>query len=307
MSRLIEPFAQFFDGAGNPLIKGYLLFLESGTVDTLKTTYYDSGENIANPNPLQLDAEGRCPNVFGTGTYKVISYTNDELLNQPSVQLQSFDPVGGQTGYAQWSDWDATTNYDQNDLVRGTDGSYYRSLFTSNINNNPVTEPSAWDLIGFYAPGATIPIGGIIMWSGAISAIPSGWFLCNGTLGTPDLTDRFVIHADADAAGTNNVGEKGGCNYIIADNLPMHKHNAGSLATDTEGDHTHNLIRTQGYTGAGAIVTATNGTHELVSDTKQVSAAGSHVHDVSGETGNGGLANDVFKPQYYALAYIMKG
>jgi len=34
---------------------------------------------------------------------------------------------------------------------------------------------------------APIPVGGIIMWSGTIANIPSGWALCNGSNGTPDL------------------------------------------------------------------------------------------------------------------------
>ncbi len=55
---------------------------------------------------------------------------------------------------------------------------------------------------------ATIPVGGIIMWSGSINDIPSGWQLCNGSNGTPDLTDRFIVGA------SNNIGDTGGNNKI---------------------------------------------------------------------------------------------
>ncbi len=34
-----------------------------------------------------------------------------------------------------------------------------------------------------------------IMWSGTIATIPSGWYLCNGSNGTPDLRNKFVIGA----------------------------------------------------------------------------------------------------------------
>lgn len=37
-----------------------------------------------------------------------------------------------------------------------------------------------------------VPIGTIILWSGSVVSIPSGWALCNGTLGTPNLSDYFV-------------------------------------------------------------------------------------------------------------------
>lgn len=40
-----------------------------------------------------------------------------------------------------------------------------------------------------------IPSGAIIMWSGDTSNIPSGWRLCNGENGTPDLRDRFILGA----------------------------------------------------------------------------------------------------------------
>lgn len=35
--------------------------------------------------------------------------------------------------------------------------------------------------------------GMIILWSGSLPSIPNGWTVCNGSYGTPDLSDRFVI------------------------------------------------------------------------------------------------------------------
>lgn len=40
-----------------------------------------------------------------------------------------------------------------------------------------------------------VPPGGIIIWSGAIVAIPPGFVICDGNNGTPDLRDRFVVGA----------------------------------------------------------------------------------------------------------------
>lgn len=42
---------------------------------------------------------------------------------------------------------------------------------------------------------ALIPIGGIILWSGAIADIPTDFQICDGTNGTPDLRDMFVVGA----------------------------------------------------------------------------------------------------------------
>lgn len=40
---------------------------------------------------------------------------------------------------------------------------------------------------------AYAPRGIISIWSGAIVDIPEDWVLCDGTQGTPDLTNRFVM------------------------------------------------------------------------------------------------------------------
>ena len=79
---------------------------------------------------------------------------------------------------------------------------------------------------------SAIPEGLIIMWSGAV--VPDGWFLCDGTNGTPDLRDRFV----AGVGSLYNVGDTGGQNDITS--VPEHSHTfTGSTSSD--GDHTHTV------------------------------------------------------------------
>jgi len=51
-----------------------------------------------------------------------------------------------------------------------------------------------------------IPIGGIIIWSGAIADIPARYQICDGTNGTPNLTGRFVRHADGTTFTPGNTG-----------------------------------------------------------------------------------------------------
>ncbi len=113
------------------------------------------------------------------------------------------------------------------------------------------------------------------MWSGAISAIPTGWVICDGTNSTPNLTDRFVIHADADAAGTNNVGDTGGVSTHTLDitEIPAHTHVIGDNVDKSAGGAAHE--------GPGP-----DGT------------------DISGSTGGGGAHTN--RDKYHALAYIMK-
>jgi len=156
MGRVINAFAQFFDGSGAPLVNGWLLFLESSSNNTKKNTYNDSLMQILNANPLQLDAEGRCPSVFGTGDYRVISYTNDVVddIDVPGTMLQTFDPVtaqgtltggGGGAGLAAWS---ATETYDLGDIVI-YNTQVYRSLINGNFGLNPAIETGSWEAIDF--------------------------------------------------------------------------------------------------------------------------------------------------------------
>ena len=46
-----------------------------------------------------------------------------------------------------------------------------------------------------YVKDYSIPSGGIIMWAGRTLQIPSGWYLCDGNNGTPNLVNRFVVCA----------------------------------------------------------------------------------------------------------------
>ena len=69
---------------------------------------------------------------------------------------------------------------------------------------------------------AAFPSGGIIIWSGTANNIPSGWKLCDGTNGTPDLRSRFVIGASS----TYPKGSIGGeaAHKLTTSELPSHVH-----------------------------------------------------------------------------------
>lgn len=64
--------------------------------------------------------------------------------------------------------------------------------------------------------------GMIIDWYGTADNIPAGWHLCDGTNGTPDLRDRFVLGAGGDFP----LEAKGGNASIklTVDMIPEHRH-----------------------------------------------------------------------------------
>ena len=141
MSRIIPAFTQFFDDSGDPLVNGFLQFYESGTNNTDKNTYADINELIPNANPVPLDGAGRCPNVFGSGTYNVISFTS------AMVQIQQFDPVNLEATEGAFVDWNSQTIYGEGDIVTGSDGNYYRSIVAGNQNQEPSISPGQWEEI----------------------------------------------------------------------------------------------------------------------------------------------------------------
>tara|TARA_R110002153_G_scaffold191269_2_gene344227 strand:+ start:2844 stop:4187 length:1344 start_codon:yes stop_codon:yes gene_type:complete len=137
MARIINAFEQFLDSAGNPLSGGKVNLYESGSSTTRKTTYSDSAETIANANPVVLDGEGRCPDVWGSGTYRVI------VTDANDVQIELRDPVGGNSGVFFGSDWNSTQEYDLGDVVL-YNGTYWYSNEADNLNNAPSDNSVEW-------------------------------------------------------------------------------------------------------------------------------------------------------------------
>ncbi len=141
------------------------------------------------------------------------------------------------------------------------------------------------------AATAAFPSGGIIIWSGSSAAIPSGWYLCDGTNSTPDLRNRFVVGA----TDTYAVGATGGSADAI---VVAHTHTATSSVTDPGHNHSTGL-RSPGNTAAdgagdGKCVTGSTGT----------STTGISVATTIANTGVSGTNANL--PPYYALCYIMK-
>jgi hypothetical protein len=137
-----------------------------------------------------------------------------------------------------------------------------------------------------------IPSGVIVMWSGSVASIPSGWFLCDGNNSTPDLRNRFIVGAGS----TYSVAGTGGSADAI---VVSHTH----TATVTDPGHTHsfttNVLGTpsgQQQSGSGALVGGTSYPTTLSATT------GISVSNAS--TGSSGTNANL--PPYYALAYIMK-
>ena len=82
--------------------------------------------------------------------------------------------------------------------------------------DGPLTIGASGTTVG----GGFVPVGGIIMWSGA--TVPAGWGLCDGTQSTPDLRNRFIVGSGSSYAN----GAQGGATTatLTASMIPDHKH-----------------------------------------------------------------------------------
>ena len=147
-------------------------------------------------------------------------------------------------------------------------------------NGTPVNRELFLD-IGFHA-------GMILMWSGSIATIPTGWALCDGSNGTPDLRNRFIVGAGS----TYSVGNTGGSNSVTLTEgqIPSHAHSGTTDGTETYMSH-----RT------GTTKSGDSSTNSFVSSI----SAEAHTHTFTTSSVGSGQSHEN-RPPYYALAYIMK-
>ena len=243
-SVLLSPYGigqQFFDDNGVPLAGGLIYTYQAGSSTPL-VTYTTNGGNIANANPIVLDAAGRVPQEIWllTGySYKFV------LQNANAVLIQTLDNI-------------------------------YPIL-----QNAPASAPA-------------VPTGGIILWSGSTGSIPATWYLCDGTNGTPDLRNSFIIGAGS----TYSVNATGGTADAI---VVSHTHTATSAVTDPGHRHGSDYTGDSSVGGAGTGNTLAGNTAHLMT----VATTGITVATTVASAGVSGTNANL--PPYYALAYIMKG
>ena len=182
------------------------------------------------------------------------------------------------------------------------------------------------------------------MWSGTVSTIPSGWYLCDGNNSTPDLRNKFVIGAHSDSGGEAKTTVLGTASISGGSKdayLVSHTHGAGTYSAQSAGAHTHTYDHNQSQTSldndegnatiypnqtsdttgsAGAHTHSYNrysGTARVDNDenvqrlngttSATTGSSGAHTHTVSGNSSSAGSsATNANLPPYYALCYIMK-
>jgi microcystin-dependent protein len=90
-----------------------------------------------------------------------------------------------------------------------------------------------------------VPKGGIIIWSGSVNNIPAGWVLCDGSNGTPDLRDRFVLGAGRNYAVDATGGESE--HTLTIEEMPSHSHKYTSPIKGNDGMSSGNHYGNEAY------------------------------------------------------------
>lgn len=208
--------------------------------------------------------------------------------------------AGSSTPLATYSD-SAGLTANANPIILGTDGRppneiwmldgfFYKFILKDSSDVTIQTYDNLYGILGVAPPAATpIPSGGIILWSGSIGSIPAGYVLCNGSNGTPDLRNRFIVGAGS----TYAVDATGGSADAI---VVSHTHT--NSVTDPGHAHSYDKATTL----APQSGTTTNCFTNNSSATTGTQTTGISVTINSAGT-SGTNAN---LPPYYALCYIMK-
>ena len=182
----------------------------------------------------------------------------------------TFSAAPGQSGgNTLLSDNQFTYNASTNLVTAGTfsgSGASLTSLNANNLQSGSVADARLTDSSLFVA-------GMIMMYNG--SSAPSGWAICDGQNGRPDLRDRFIVGTGS----SYSLGNTGGANSV-------------TLTLNQIPAHTHTYERTDvGIDVSDRPWPASNNDCDMTNQNTS-SAGGGQSHEN--------------RPPYYALMFIMK-
>lgn len=217
------------DNSNNQLTSGWIYSYSAGTTNT-KSIYTDAALTVAHSNPAQLDSYGRLQ-AWGNGKYKFIIKNSDlatiytidglEYTSVNTLASTTTDPFGTTLTQTNLTVHNLTASLAANlnangkkiiNLASGTIssdainlGQLISSLTStlasatiqdaSTLASATIQDASTLASAAINASAAcvyTVPTGIITMWYGTEANVPSGWHLCDGASGTPDLRGWFI-------------------------------------------------------------------------------------------------------------------
>lgn len=136
-----------------------------------------------------------------------------------------------------------------------------------------------------------VPRGAIVMWSGSVTQLPTGWVLCNGLNGSPNLQGKFIVGYNPNDPEYNGIGNTGGSDYVTLgiDQMPAHNHIDSLQTLDPDRVFNHFSYRTL---DGGVEMLRGKWQHDRMYQGYTSTSGGSQPHEN--------------RPPYYVLAFIIK-
>jgi hypothetical protein len=205
----------------------------------------------------------------------------------------------------------------------------FRISTTGNNANIDVTNNSN-DLASTGFVHNILPYGSVVMWYGRRSKIPTGWLICDGTNGTPDLRNKFVVGADGDYSPTGTFqspgssisgafSATGGSSLFDFSKVPAHSHFASFTGIPTSHSHSindpghfhyfYNLVGADANNGGANGVqygTLSVPTTSALTGVTVLSTATTALGTVTVEATGTTYSNTQIIPPFAAVYYIMK-
>jgi hypothetical protein len=287
---IVGPINELNINKGDPGLDGFCMF--NWNTITAKSFNTNTINHDFRQNHLKID-------VFGTNTFNgIFSYNNFEYQN---LHESSLSKITYCTGSGNAFRGEYTTDFQNceftnftNNIMRDTvkyakfRGNFVNTNFTLdsilNIDllydtNHQVNVFNHKGKVEVHCPCCEAPLQGEIkMYNGLLNNIPEGWHICDGTEGTPDLTDRFIV------AGTS-VGP--------TDVRPLNELKNGILI-ETSNLPTDTFTTDSSSGGSGGSAASGDSSGSL----------GEHTHTF--KLNNGSQERLKTIPDYYTLIFIMK-
>lgn len=257
---------------GNLGVGGILTYEDVTNIDSVGIVTARSGMKIG-------PTAGVAGTFFADGSYVTAGVITATTFHGSGANLTGIDATAIQTGNTV-----VQTNASRIDSKVSNVG--ILTVTSAGINVTGVVTATSFVGSGANLTGIQgIPSGVIMMWSGTIASIPSGFVLCNGSNSTPDLRDRFIVGAKQDDGGTAMSN--------ITGSLASTGGNT-SFTTSQEGSHQN----TGTEDNSAQIQDASSSYNGIINknsrDRHQHGIDWRHTHTVTAI------------PSFYALAYIMK-